>query len=200
MRILTLDYKTAKVTDHRGREVSDSELIDRKPRGNVAIKMLLRLGAWILLFVILYYGAKWNHTHTYPPIIETAEALSFDREVKATNYVFNTGRINEALQNLLPKADPMDKLAMAVAMHETKNCTLGVGATHLNCFGIRKWNGHQLDWARYNSKKEAYIDFKEIWGRMYGTTTPTLANARRWSGDDRAVAWHNNVTHFIKTL
>jgi len=158
------------------------------------VLLFLALCATVLIVMILAKLTPQN------PLIETAEALYFKEEVKMTDLVFDTGKINEALKTLLPKEDKMQKLAMAVAMHETKNCTLGVGATHNNCFGIRKWNGTKLDWARYNSKEEAYIDFKEIWGRMYGTTIPTLANSIRWSGDDRAVAWHNNVLHFIKTL
>ena len=96
---------------------------------------------------------------------------------------------------------PLDKLAKAVAMHETHDCVDDTNFTRVNnCFGIRKWNGKKLVPARYDTKKEAYDDFKEIWGRMYGTTIPTIEDSIKWSGGDRAVAWRTNVLWFLETI
>ncbi len=103
---------------------------------------------------------------------------------------------------IAPPPDPLDALAYAVAMHETHDCEDDTNFTRVNnCHGIRKWNGVALVPARYASKKESHADFKEIWGRMYdGRSTPTFADAERYSGKDNALAWYNNVNYFLKTL
>lgn len=89
----------------------------------------------------------------------------------------------------------LNKLAIAVAYHETCGCTCGVGATHNNCFGIR-YNG---DWASYPTKEDSYADFKRIWKKSYGGF-PTLAQARKYSGNDRAESWLGRVTRVYNSL
>ena len=99
------------------------------------------------------------------------------------------------------KKTAMDKLALAVAMHETHNCQDVTNFTKWNnCHGIRTWDGNKLRPRRYATIQDSHEDFKEIWGRMYGTTTPTKANAIRWSGNDNATAWLDNVTYFLNTI
>lgn len=93
---------------------------------------------------------------------------------------------------------PLDKLAYAVAMHETKDCTLGWGLLYNNCMGVKKYRGGKLQPARYDSKTDAYIDFKNIWNRLYGSEIPTMKDAIKWSGNDRAEDWHKNVLWFIE--
>ena len=93
----------------------------------------------------------------------------------------------------------LSRLAVAVAMAETSDCSRGVGITHNNCHGIRKWNGKKLLFARYESKKKSYDDFKDIWKRLYnGRTIPTKEDAKRYSGGDRSESWHKNVLYFLK--
>lgn len=82
----------------------------------------------------------------------------------------------------------INKLARAVAWHETKDCTLGVGATHNNCFGFRRGGG----FVRYDTVEESYADFKRTWQRYY-KIFPTIKEARIYSGDDRAEDWLRNV-------
>lgn len=53
--------------------------------------------------------------------------------------------------------------------------------------------------ARYQSKQAAYDDFNEIWGRMYGSEVPSLRDAERYSGNDRAETWHKNVLFYLNS-
>ena len=91
------------------------------------------------------------------------------------------------------KAD-LDKLAYSVSVAETSNCTRGSGLSKNNCIGIMEWpNGvRQLKW--YNTKQESLEDFKRIWKNYYGGRFPTLADAHKWTGSDRAETWLSIVT------
>lgn len=92
-------------------------------------------------------------------------------------------------RDLLPDGTDLDKLAYAVAWHETHDCALGSGVTHNNCFGIKP-NG-KFRW--YATKEESYSDFKRIWRAYYGKF-PTVALARKYSGNDRPQTWIKNVS------
>lgn len=83
----------------------------------------------------------------------------------------------------------LDKLAYCVAYHETHNGLLGVGKRLNNAFGIKR-GGH---FVRYATLAESYRDFKKLWTAHYGGGLPTLAMARRYSGNDRARTWQRNV-------
>jgi len=95
----------------------------------------------------------------------------------------------------------MDKLARAVARHETGGCTLGYGAEYNNCFGIK--NGNTAPCKKigrnrmciYEHPDESYVAFKIIWNKWY-KGLPTLHMAKRWSGNDNAHAWKRNVLSF----
>ena len=95
----------------------------------------------------------------------------------------------------------IDKLARAIARHETWNCTLWYWATHNNCFWIKHWNTAPCPWVpklamcKYSTPEESYEAFKIIWNKWY-IWMPTLAMAERWTWKDRAQAWLNNVTNF----
>jgi len=99
----------------------------------------------------------------------------------------------------------INKLAKAVAMHETANCTTGIGPEYNNCFGIKNGNTApcpqigRSNFCVYQDPQESYEAFKTIWTRWYGEL-PNLEMATRWSGNDRAYNWRNNVLHFYKTL
>lgn len=95
----------------------------------------------------------------------------------------------------------IDRLAKAVAMHETKDCGLDYGASAKNnCFGIMSFtSGGQRYFKGYDSKEESYEDFKRIWSTWYGEM-PTHTLAVKYSGNDRPDEWLANVTHFYHNL
>lgn len=90
----------------------------------------------------------------------------------------------------------MDRLAHAIAVAETGDCTTGMGATKNNCFGIMEWpawNNYKRVGKTYNSKAEAYDDFKRIWTQYYGSRYPTWNDAVKWTGNNNPTTWLNNV-------
>jgi len=94
------------------------------------------------------------------------------------------------------KALDMQKLAYAVAMAETNDCTKESGITKNNCFGIMEWDENGKRYIKYhNSKEESYADFIDIWSRLY-KVYPTIAEAKRWTGDDNAKTWLKNVNFY----
>lgn len=93
----------------------------------------------------------------------------------------------------------LDKLAKAVAQHETGGCKLGSGKTHNNCFGIMTWASGKRAFKRYASKEDSYADFKRIWSTHY-KRYPDIALAKKYSGNDRPHQWLANVNHFYETL
>lgn len=76
------------------------------------------------------------------------------------------------------------KLARAVAVAETQNCTTGVGATHNNCFGIKGRDGGVYAFREFASPEESYAAFEGIWLNGYGDRFPTIEDARRWTASD----------------
>jgi hypothetical protein len=95
----------------------------------------------------------------------------------------------------------IDRLARAVAQHETGNCTLGYGSMYNNCFGIK--NGRTAPCKSigmnrmciYDTPEDSYVAFKKIWSKWYNGM-PTMYKAERWSGNDNKYAWYRNVTNF----
>ena len=95
----------------------------------------------------------------------------------------------------------INKLAKAVARHETWNCKLWYWKEYNNCFGIK--NGGTAPCKKmgrnnmciYNSPAESYDAFNIIRSKWY-KTLPTLALAKKWSGNDRASEWLKNVLFF----
>lgn len=96
----------------------------------------------------------------------------------------------------------LDKVAYAVAMAETKNCTEGYGKTYNNCFGIK--NGNTAPCTKigrsrmciYEKPEDSYEAFKKIWGKWYGGGLPTRQGAVKWTGGDRVDTWIYNVNHY----
>ena len=89
-----------------------------------------------------------------------------------------------------------------MARHETASCTKGYGVTHRNCFGIKKGNTYPCQTKKgskmcnFSSHEESFKAFKIIWAKVYGGKFPNLALAKKYSGNDRAQIWLNNVTKF----
>jgi hypothetical protein len=95
----------------------------------------------------------------------------------------------------------LEKLAKAVAMHETKDCTLGNSAlVHNNAFGIMQWDSQgNRSFKKYESCEESYEDFERIWKTHY-RVFPNEDLAKIYSGNDRHEAWLANVTKFYNSL
>lgn len=85
------------------------------------------------------------------------------------------------------------KLAYAVAMAETQNCTTGTGKSKNNCHGITACGGGRCTFKTYASPAESYADFERIWLRGYGNRFPTREDARRYVNSE-AVDWYRTVT------
>jgi hypothetical protein len=89
----------------------------------------------------------------------------------------------------------LDRLAYAVAMHETANCTVWTGKVN-NCHGMLiRVNGKRVPIV-YKSKQESYEAFKKLWVRRYGGC-PDMAKAIKYSGSDRPQEWLYNVNHYL---
>jgi len=67
----------------------------------------------------------------------------------------------------------LNRLARAIAIAETSNCTAGVGKSRNNCFGIKGGGSFKV----YNSPDESYADFKNLWVSRYGNAYPSLRAA-----------------------
>jgi len=85
----------------------------------------------------------------------------------------------------------INKLAYAVAMAETQDCTKGLGKKYFNCFGIRH-NGKDM---QYKSKKDSYDEFKRVWQKFYGGF-PTYQQAVIWTGNSAPESWLVAVKQF----
>lgn len=96
----------------------------------------------------------------------------------------------------------LDKLADAVAMHETGYCK-SPGSPKANarnnCWGIMYWPGGVRTLKTYSSIQEGKEDFKRIWAKHY-KRFPDYQLAKTYSGSDKSAAWLANVTHFYETL
>lgn len=92
----------------------------------------------------------------------------------------------------------MDALARAVSAHETCGCTCGIVLPEPNpdgvnnCFGIK--DKATCRPKNYDTKGEAYDDFKALWKSRYGGF-PTLETASRYVGHD-GTAWLADVTKY----
>lgn len=90
----------------------------------------------------------------------------------------------------------MDKLAYAVAMAETGDCTKGAGRYN-NCFGIMHWPNGVRTLRRYETKEDSYEHFKEIWSKHY-KTFPTYSMAVKWTGNDNPKRWLEIVNYYYE--
>jgi hypothetical protein len=123
---------------------------------------------------------------------------------------FSVGSVSSAKANQNQGGFNLDKLAKAVAMHETGDCTAKRGAALVkNCHGFRV-NGHFL---KFNDKSESYAKFEKLWLRDY-QEFPDLRLATAWvcgwqhlkkngtvpCAGGNPKAWLVSVTEFYKSL
>ena len=108
--------------------------------------------------------------------------------------------VEKSVESLKTHELDLDKLAYSVARHETWNCTIWNSATRNNCFGIMTWKRGFREFKTYETQEDSYIDFKRIWTTKWyiewNGGLPTYADAKKYSWNDRARDWLNNVLHF----
>ena len=56
-------------------------------------------------------------------------------------------------------------------------------------------NGGKRRLKKYNSIEDSFNDFIRIWSKYY-KRYPTLAEARKWTGNDAPYTWLNNVNFY----
>lgn len=123
------------------------------------------------------------------------------RNTTQTGKIETVSKKQPELQNLDKNTFDIDKLAKAVAMHETADCKKWTWIKYDNCFWIRNGNTAPCKktsawgFCIYDTPSESYKAFKKIWSKNYGWL-PTLQMAKRWSWNDRPEEWKNNVLHF----
>lgn len=115
----------------------------------------------------------------------------------------NTAAENNVQSSPAPsKADStafdVGRLCRAIAEHETHNCRDGGNSVAVNnCHGFRV-AGKFLP---FKSKADSYAKCEKLWmSGAYSGGLPTMKDAKKWSGNDRAQTWQKNVTHFYYTL
>ncbi len=96
---------------------------------------------------------------------------------------------------LAPIGDTLDikKLAYAVSVAETSNCTKGTGVSSNNCFGIMTFKNGKRSPRKFATKEESFAAFEELWMRKYGGRFPTLADAKKYAGSE-GTHWLHTVT------
>jgi len=86
------------------------------------------------------------------------------------------------------------KLAYAVAMAETEDCTTGVGVSKNNCHGIIDCKNGPCGFRAFASKEESYKAFEEIWYRVYRGRFPTIKDAQIYTDNPNPTDWYATVT------
>lgn len=134
----------------------------------------------------------------YPKNDKKLSPVTVEKEVLGKNI---SEVKNNVLEARISGKFSIDILSYAVSMQETWNCTKWYGLTHNNCFWIKHWNTVLCPWVpklamcKFNSPEESYEAFKIIWTKWYGEI-PDINMAKKWSWDDRAEEWLDNVLWF----
>jgi len=84
-------------------------------------------------------------------------------------------------QALQAKNVDIRKLAYAVAVAETKDCTTGMGVSKNNCHGIFGCVEGKCGPREFASKEDSYLEFQRLWLEKYGDRFPTLADAKKYT-------------------
>lgn len=87
----------------------------------------------------------------------------------------------------------LDRLAYAVSVAETGNCTTGAWASRRNnCFGIMSRPNGVRTLRSYPTTEASFDHFKDIWSRLYGSY-PNMALAEKWT-------WKDNAHHRLRIV
>lgn len=100
---------------------------------------------------------------------------------------------------MLEDGTDLDKLAKAVAMAETSNCTKGSGKSKKNCHGLMNWKTGTRRLNVYDTTDQSFNDFKDLWKRVY-KIYPTPALAKLYTGDDSPHTWLATVNQTYNSL
>lgn len=148
-----------------------------------------------ILFINLFgiWAMTTLHNALFPGV-EAQELLTFTERLPQ-----RTIRLPVSASEPPVEGYDLDKLAKAVARHETCSCTCGNSASRNNCFGIMAWKNGKRYFKAFETKEDSYADFKRIWSTYY-KRFPDLALAKRYSGNDKPNAWLSNVTTFYNQL
>lgn len=98
------------------------------------------------------------------PIIEKSE----QPEVQALNY---------------------DKFYEAVAKAESGNCSTKWHKAAKNCVSIMAWTKGKRHLRQFSSIAESKSYFVKLWKTRYGNKFPTLKEAKKYTGNDKAAIW-----------
>lgn len=99
----------------------------------------------------------------------------------------------EFCPKMVAKNVDIDRLAYAVAVAETSNCTAGTGRSKNNCHGIFGVTNGQYGPRTFATTDQSFEEFKKLWLTKYGDRFPTLQDAQRYSGGP-GDSWLNRVT------
>ena len=161
----------------------------------------------ILIWLIILSLLGWLQIKVYWDI-QTTETKQIDplKQVLQDNPEIEDEILDKeapilTTDEVLEKRDfNINKLAYAVAYHETKNCQLWYGKKYNNCFWIKQNRTARCDkvgrnkMCIYKTPEDSYKAFKIIWSKWYWWL-PTIEMAKRWSGNDRAKEWRRNVLY-----
>ena len=96
----------------------------------------------------------------------------------------------------------LNRLAYAVARHETGAGKFGYGLEYNNHHGIKNGNTAPCpkigrnNMCIYEDSNESYVAFKKIWKKWY-RTYPNITLAEKYTSKDRAWDWLSNVDLFF---
>ena len=168
-------------------------------------KYYLWLIAFAVIVVVSYRPA--SGVPTSPTVPETMDVLPTAHAAEQS--IETPPKEAQGIPEKEKTQEPVDlhKLAYAVAMAETHNCTKGYGTMYNNCFGIKSGNTapcpvvngiKQIGQNRmciYTSWRQSYDAFKIIWAKWY-KKFPDRALAARWTGNDRPDTWLKHVRYY----
>ncbi len=75
----------------------------------------------------------------------------------------------------------LDRLAYAVAVAETGNCSKGTGVSKNNCHGIMECRRSGCSAKTFANTTQSFVAFQKLWLEAYGDRFPTLSDAKRYS-------------------
>jgi len=174
------------------------------------IATILCVLLWKVVFWENTYWLAWVSVGDYllatptekAPTIVANKEIPYVEPTKAVEWV--KVPVKEVKAPVEPKDYDIDRLARAVAMAETGNCTKWYGKTYNNCFGIK--SGRTAPCPKigkskmciYEKPEDSYKAFKTIWAKWYAWK-PNLKMAQRWTWHDNAVRWLYHVNlHYNK--
>lgn len=93
------------------------------------------------------------------------------------------------------------KLCIAIAGHETAFCSNEHIGPRLynNCTSIMSWRNGKRYIRKFATKTDSIKACAKLWNDHYGGM-PTMKQAIRYSGNDKAADWLKNVTYFYINL